>query len=263
MATDNLNLDTLTASQNDKTTTVNNAIERLDDLLGDVVDIDLTASSPISLSTSESERARVLRMTGTLTEDMTVQFQSNTRRTPVILWRDGSNSTFTLTIQNPTVQAGHLVGEVRLRENDIVEVMKTSNDSTEEGVFPTGEPMVYIVGHAYGSAAASFQDPGDTFESSQEVWRQVFSRARTIFKPAFQGSEGHLGAAATAQTDFDILIDGGSVGTMRFAISGTVATFILAADLDVLEGEVMTIVAPGSADATAADLSFELRGYRH
>lgn len=263
MATTNLNLDTLTASQTDKTTSVNNALERLDDLLGDVTTRDISASGTLTLTADESERTRVLRLTGTLTADTTLRFASNTRRTPMILWRDGGNSTFTLTVQNISTSTGHLVGEVRMRQDDIIEVMKTDNATTQEGVFSTGEPMVYISGLAWGSATGGHQDPADTFENSQEVFRYVEARARVGFKSGLGGSEGHLGAAATAQTDFDILINGGSVGTMRFAISGTVASFIMASDTDLDEGDVLTIVGPGTADTTAADLSFTLKGYRH
>jgi hypothetical protein len=163
MATTNLNLDTLTGAQSDKVTSLNNATERIDDLLGDVVEVDISASGTVNLSADESERVRVLRLTGTLTSDTTVRFASNTRRTPVILWRDGDNAGFTCEVRNIGTSAAHLVGEVRLLQDDIVEVMKTSNGATEEGVFPTGEPMVYVEGDLVGTGAVIVDptDPGD------------------------------------------------------------------------------------------------------
>ncbi len=354
MATANLNLDTLTASQTDKTTSVNNALERIDDLLGDVVERDISASGLLTLTADESERTRVLRLTGTLTADTTVRFASNTRRTPMILWRDGSNAGFTLTVQNASVSTGHLVGEVRLRQNDIVQVQKTSNAVTEEGTFPTGEPMVYVPATLLGSGAAvALTSPADDltfvdsnpdtitrtvgsfvtdgfqagmrivvsgtasndgeftvatvaaltltlvaadavvaegpvattialvpgigqggsnplrFAASEVVFRQVFSRARVIFKSALEGSEAFARISPTAQSDFDVVkvaaADGAetSVGTVRFAINASTATFIAASDVDFLEGDVMEMRAPAASDAKLAEVHVELRGYRH
>jgi len=80
------------------------------------------------------------------------------------------------------------------------------------------------------------------------------------FPAGLTGSQGVLGVAATAQTDFDIQIDGVSFGTMRFAIAGTVATFIAASAQAFAVGEVLKVIAPAVPDATAADLGFILAG---
>ena len=98
-----------------------------------------------------------------------------------------------------------------------------------------------------------------TFSASVVVCRLPMTRAVT-FPASLTGSQGVLGTAATAQTDFDIQIDGVSFGTMRFAAAGTVATFIAASQQAFAAGEVLTVIAPGSPDATAADLGFVLAG---
>ncbi len=359
MATTNLNLDTLTASQTDKTTTVNNTFERLDDILGDVVARDISASGTINLTADESERTRVLRLTGTLTADTSVRFASNTRRTPMVVWRDGDNAGFTLTVQNPGTSTAHLVGEVRLLQDDIVEVQKTSNATTEEGVFSTGEPMVYVGGSLLGTGSATPNptDPSDslTFVDSnpdtitrgagsfitdgyaagmlivvtgtasnngtfrvaavvagtltlassetlvaegpvattiasianegtnqgttterpllylddQVCFRQVFSRARVGFKASLGGSQAKAEVGAAGAVAFDIrkisAATGAdtSLGSIDFAAQANVGTFTFSADADFEPGDILEIRAPDTADASLAEVNFELRAYRH
>lgn len=78
------------------------------------------------------------------------------------------------------------------------------------------------------------------------------------------GSKGRAKTAATAQTDFDIQKNGVSVGTMRFAASGTTATFIMASQttLDGSAGDYLEIIAPATADSTLAKIGFSLKGTR-
>jgi hypothetical protein len=86
---------------------------------------------------------------------------------------------------------------------------------------------------------------------------------RTVVFPAgLTDSQGTAGTAATAQTDFDIRHNGVSVGTMRFAAAGTSATFIAASEQTYNAGDIMTVVAPATPDATLADISFVLAGTR-
>jgi hypothetical protein len=86
-----------------------------------------------------------------------------------------------------------------------------------------------------------------------------FEAARSITMPInLTNSRGRLGVAATAQTDFDIRKNGSSIGTMRFAASGTTASFIFSSQQTLAGGDRLDVVAPASADATAADLSFTL-----
>ena len=96
---------------------------------------------------------------------------------------------------------------------------------------------------------------------SELLVRIVFAEA-VDFPSGLAGSEGFLGTAANAQTDFDIQKNGSSVGTMRFAASGTTATFIMATSTSYAVGDRMEIVAPSPADANAADVSYALKGTR-
>ena len=97
--------------------------------------------------------------------------------------------------------------------------------------------------------------------SSQVVFRYVFPRAVTL--PADAGeSQVIAGTAATSQTDFDLQKNGSSIGTVRFAASGTVATFVSVSSTSFVQGDTLELVAPGSADATLADLYFTFAGTR-
>jgi len=74
------------------------------------------------------------------------------------------------------------------------------------------------------------------------------------------GSRGSAGVAATAETDFDIRRNGTSIATMRFAAASDTATFIAAAENVLEAGDVLSIVAPATPDATLADVGSTLAG---
>lgn len=85
---------------------------------------------------------------------------------------------------------------------------------------------------------------------------------RAWFSAGLVGSRGRAVTAATAQTDFDVQRNGVSVGTIRFAAAGTVASFIMVQRQVFGIGDVLKIVAPASPDATLADIRFTLAGTR-
>lgn len=98
--------------------------------------------------------------------------------------------------------------------------------------------------------------------TASQVLLQIPLPRAVIFTTSLTGSQGVAGTAATAQTDFDIQKNGVSFGTMRFAAAGTVATFISAAGATFAAGDILKIVAPGTPDATLADVGFMLIGTR-
>ena len=97
--------------------------------------------------------------------------------------------------------------------------------------------------------------------ASLVLLRYPFPR-QVIFPASLTNSQGKAGTAATAQTDFDIQKNAVSVGTMRFAAAGTVATFIMASQTTFAAGDILTVVSPASPDATLANLGFALAGTR-
>lgn len=96
---------------------------------------------------------------------------------------------------------------------------------------------------------------------SEVLLRFVATRAFTL-PSSLADSQVKAGAAATASTDFDVQKNGSSIGTISFAASGTSATFTFSSPVAFAAGDILSIVAPASQDATLADISFTLAGSR-
>ena len=116
-----------------------------------------------------------------------------------------------------------------------------------------------------GGGGSQPYDVGGTYPgvpaASVVLIRYPFPRAVT-FPTGLTDSKGVAAVAATAQTDFDIKKNGTSAGTMRFAAAATTATFIAASPIAFAAGDVLTVVSPGSPDATLADVGYALAGTR-
>jgi hypothetical protein len=99
--------------------------------------------------------------------------------------------------------------------------------------------------------------------ASAKVLRIPVARA-VAFPANFSGSYAKAGTAATASTAFDVQKNGSTIGTITFAAAGTTATMTTAggAAQSLAAGDVLSIIAPGSADATIADIGFVLAGTR-
>lgn len=91
--------------------------------------------------------------------------------------------------------------------------------------------------------------------------RYAFPREVT-FAAGLAPSQGVADVAATGDTDFDIQQNGVSVGTMTFAAAATTATFDMDSETVFEVGDVLTVIAPNTPDATLADISFVLAGTR-
>jgi hypothetical protein len=97
--------------------------------------------------------------------------------------------------------------------------------------------------------------------ASAIVTRVPVARAVT-FPSALAGSIGKARVAATAQTVFDVQKNGASVGSITFAAAATSATFAAASAITLAAGDILSIHAPATADATLADIGIVLAGTR-
>jgi hypothetical protein len=95
---------------------------------------------------------------------------------------------------------------------------------------------------------------------ANELLLRVPIARRTRLPIDLAGSRGSAGTAATAETDFDIRRNGTSFATMRFAAGADTATFIAATETVLEPGDVLSVVAPATADPTLADVGFSLAG---
>ena len=90
---------------------------------------------------------------------------------------------------------------------------------------------------------------------------QRFVFAGTVMFPAgLTGSQGTAGVAATATTTYSIKKNGTNVGTMVFAAGAVIATFSMPSATTFMAGDILTVVAPASPDATLANLAWTLVG---
>jgi len=97
--------------------------------------------------------------------------------------------------------------------------------------------------------------------ASEVLSRVVFTR-QVAFPIALAGSYASAGIAATAETIVSTNKNGAAFGTCTFAIAGTTCTFASTVGALFSAGDVLTVVGPGSADATLADIAITLAGTR-
>ena len=116
----------------------------------------------------------------------------------------------------------------------------------------TGDGAVPGPAYVSGSWAGS---PG----ISQVIERYIFATAVT-FPAGLASSFGAAGTAATALATFAIQKNGATVGTMAWAAGATSAGFTMTSATTLASGDVLTIVAPASPDATLANLAWTLTG---
>ena len=168
------------------------------------------------------------------------------------------------------VPAAQLPAASSLPVADTTEIIKGSGDATKKIRFEvdgltTATTRVLTVPDADMTLGDNAYLAGAMYNgaptASMIMLHHVVTR-QVIFPASLTGSQGKAGTAATAQTDFDIQKNGSSVGTMRFAASGTSATFIMASQQTFAAGDILKVVAPVTPDATLANITFTLSGTR-
>ena len=113
-------------------------------------------------------------------------------------------------------------------------------------------------GAVQGPAYVSGSWPGNP-AASQMIERYIFATSVT-FPAGLAGSYGNAGTAATAAASFAIAKNGVAIGTMQFAAGATAASFTMMSATAFAPGDVLTIAAPASPDATLANLAWTLAG---
>lgn len=99
--------------------------------------------------------------------------------------------------------------------------------------------------------------------ADQIVMRHRFGQVVDMGEQPYEAGIAYAGVAATAQTDFDIQRNGVSVGTLRFEAAATEGQILyhVTSGVEIVEpGDLLTIVAPTTPDATLADIDIILFG---
>jgi hypothetical protein len=242
--TDNLGIPELEPGQASKDVTVNSALNQLDHVIAGVLSKAVAGSGDFTLSISpdggEAANSKIY-LTGTRTGSGNIILPKITR-----IWRVINNTTgaYTLTIKGSTgtgVAMG--VGDDFFVRFDGTNFIKETVAPYIVGVQGLGipTPAVPIIDHIF-SLSVVFRAglPNTSFKAATAA---TSSAVFTIYKTPAGGSPS-------------------SVGTMTFASSGTIPTFSFSADVTFGIGDELTVLPPGSADATLAGISGSFRGER-
>jgi hypothetical protein len=282
MATPNLNIAHIVSSQAQKEVTANEAFDALDAALCGQLSVDFTSSN-VTLTDAQFRGSIAFRAANlSVARDLAVPA---IKRLFVVSNKDGTN---TLTVKRGATSIAIASGKLALLYTDGTTdglfaaaadsgagavtsvftrtgaVVAQSGDYTADQISDGGGKVIMTDAERskLGKVLNLYQLAGSlpgTPTSSQRVFHHLAVAAFTL-PQNLTGSAGKAKMAATAQTDFDLRVNGVSKGTMRFAPSGTTASFIFSADVSVAAGDEIEIIAPASADATLANLVWTLKG---
>lgn len=236
MPSPNLAVTHVAAAQNQKEVTINDAIDALDNAMNQALSLAM-ADANLTLTGTQANRNGLIILTGTLTASRTLTLPANHRRLAI---RNATNG-------GQDVRAKYAGSGAEVIIVPGATVLVQGNGSDLYGVGGGGLPAD-ISGYKAGQPAAD------------EVIARVPVVRRIRLKIDLAGSHASAETAATASADFDIRVDAVSSATMRFAAAATSATFIAASEAVLEPGQVLSVVAPSTPDATLAGIGFTLAG---
>jgi hypothetical protein len=240
----NLSLDQVAENQASKEITINTATGQIDAALTERLSVSVSTGN-VTVTDTNYRRNAALFITAATTSGRTVTLPAIKKT--IIIFTDSTNT------QSISVVRGSTTFSMSPGK-----VATFYTDGTTNG-------LTLLSGDASGGTVTKPFDLG-TFcagvpDASEILMRYVFTRA-VSFPASLTGSQVKAGTAATAQTDFVLAKNGSSIGTIRFAASGATATFVSVSATSFAAGDILSITAPGTADATLADISFTLAGER-
>jgi hypothetical protein len=240
----NLSLSTMLENQSGKEVTFNTAVGDLDAALTEQLSVSVSTGN-VTLTDTQFRRNAAFLITNATTSGRTVTVPAIKR---IFVVKSDSGNTQTVSIIRGTTTYTLGAGKNATFQTD----------GTTNG-------LVMLAGDASGGTVTKPFDLG-TFcagvpDASEKLLRYVFTRA-VSFPASLTGSQVKAGVAATAQADFALAKNGSGIGTIRFAASGATATFVSVSAVSFAAGDILEITAPGTADATLADISFTLAGER-
>lgn len=237
----NLGLDQVAENQAAKEVTINTATGQLDAALTELLSCDYTAGADITLTSTQYRRS-VRFDAVNLTASGKKLILPAIKKMAVVT--SAAANTQTLIIEKGSTQLLLLPGAAVILHTD----------GTTDGLVSLG-------------TSSSAKKPYDVAtycngvpDASEVLLRFNYPRAVTL--PAnLIGSRITAAVAATATTDFVLSKNGGSIATLRFAASGTVATIVgMGSDVSFAVNDQLMISAPGTQDATLADIAFTIAG---
>jgi len=232
MASPNLNITEVSASQNQKEVTINNAIIALDNAGNSSLSVDVSAGDT-TLTSANLRGYLLFKLTGAPGAAFDLNVPASIKR--LIAVQNTSGQTATVQV---TGGAGLTV--------DI-------EDGDSFILYVDGADVIALGGGSGGSVAHTVSTffQGDGFDENAEL-TYVFAED-VIFADDLAGSQGYAQTvAATGTVDIDVEKNGSSVGTISFAVSTATATFVTAGGtVTFAPGDRLTFVCPAAFDSLA------------
>ncbi len=236
----NLTLQQVAENQTLKEVSINTATGQLDAALTEKLSVDVSAGN-VTLTTTNYQRHVNFLITGAATSGRTVTLPAVKKLS--IFVGDASNAESVDIVKGSAIYSLVPGGIVMIYTDGTTNHLDVVSESSAAVVRP------YDIGTFCAGVPAS----------SEKLLR--FNVIRAVdWAASMAGSRVTAGVAATAQTDFDLRVNGVSIGTIRFAAAGTVATYVGISATSLAVNDLIEIIAPGTADATLADISFTLAG---
>lgn len=238
----NLNAPALTGGQANPETTVNDAVSVLDAAVTETLVVDLTNN--VTLTSLQYRSAVRYSVTPAgVTKSLTLPLVKRL----VYISNDSANA-ISLVQGSVTIALAAAAGGFFYTDGTAngLKQLASSGGGGSGTVLAPYDLGVYVQGAPLGAAI---------------VMRYNVVRAFSL-PIALAGSVFNAGVAATGAAVFTIKNNGSSIGTLSYAAAGTVPTVSFTAQVDFAVNDVLTIVAPGSADATLANISFNFAGTR-
>lgn len=233
----NLNLTQVVASQNQKEVTINGQSAALDAALTERLAVSLV--SAVSLTDAQFRGSLLFSCSGqTVATNLTVPA---IKRSIFLVHNAGS---YNVNVVRGSTTLAVLPGGFSL----------FATDGTSNGLSKVSESVAVL---AYDIACYIAGTP----EALELVLSLVAARSFTL-PVNLTGSKALARTSATAESIFEIQHNGSTVGTITFAAGGTVGTFAFASAVTFAVGDYLDIVAPSTADATIANITFNLLGTR-
>ena len=243
----NLNLSQVAAAQNQKEVTINDQAGQLDAALTEQFVADVSAGN-VALTAPQYRRAIHIKATGAATAGRTVTLQAIKKLSIISNWSTTDSVDFALGTATITLDPAEDAANPTMA---VVYTDGTANGlyAVSSGIGGGGGGALYDLGFFYSGGP-----PG----SSELLFKWIATRDIDL-QGNFVGAVGHIGTNPTAQFDMDVTLEGASIGTISIATNGTF-TFTTTGGTakSMAAGEVLTITAPASADATAADIALTL-----
>jgi len=237
--TPNLLLDHIAASQAQKEVTANAAFDGLDKALCQQTTVALS-DADLTLSAAQVVGSMALKFTGALTAARTITVPAYAK---LLLVENATTGGYALSLKTPSGTA--------ITVSNAERKLLYGDGSDLKIVAVSGFSNPYDIGGSYSGKPLA----------SAVLLRFPMPRA-IRFAAGILGSQGVAVTAAKAAASFSINKNGTSFATMNFSASAATATFTSTTTTDFAAGDVLTVVAPSTADDNLSDVGFSLAGIR-